>query len=223
MKDKKDIIKVLKSKYFIISGIIVLIIGAYLAYTASLSKQVKAWDNKTYPGVTVKGVDLGGKTKEEVAQILNEKFSSQLSEKAINITVENKKLSYKYGDLNAKYNIDEVAEEAVLYGKDTSAYNKNKLIKNKSKETHEIQMSLVYDETQIGNIEKDIKKAVDISPVNATISKSGDSFNISSDKVGYTLDSTDLDAKMKEALNGNLGESTDLTFNLKEVQAKVKK
>ena len=42
MKDKKDIIKVLKSKYFIISGIIVLIIGAYLAYTASLSKQVKA-------------------------------------------------------------------------------------------------------------------------------------------------------------------------------------
>ena len=54
-----------------------------------------------------------------------------------------------------------MAEEAVLYGKDTSAYNKNKLIKNKSKETHEIQMSLVYDETQIGNIEKDIKKAVD--------------------------------------------------------------
>ena len=213
MKDKKDIIKVLKSKYFIISGIIVLIIGAYLAYTASLSKQVKAWDNKTYPGVTVKGVDLGGKTKEEVAQILNEKFSSQLSEKAINITVENKKLSYKYGDLNAKYNIDEVAEEAVLYGKDTSAYNKNKLIKNKSKETHEI---------QIGNIEKDIKKAVDISPVNATISKSGDSFNISSDKVGYTLDSTDLDAKMKEALNGNLGESTDLTFNLKKYKLKLK-
>ena len=76
MKDKKDIIKVLKSKYFIISGIIVLIIGAYLAYKASLSKQVKAWDNKTYPGVTVKGVDLGGKTKEEVAQILNEKLNS---------------------------------------------------------------------------------------------------------------------------------------------------
>ena len=191
MKDKKDIIKVLKSKYFIISGIIVFIIGAYLAYTVSLSEQVKSWDDKTYPGVTVKGVDIGGKTKEEVAQILNEKFASQLSEKVINITVGDKKLSYKYGDLNAKYNIDEVAEEAVLYGKDKSAYNKNKLIKNKDKETHDIEMSLVYDETKIANIEKNIKKAVDIAPVNATISKSGESFNISNDKVGYTLDSTD--------------------------------
>ena len=122
-----------------------------------------------------------------MAQILNEKFASQLSEKVINITVGDKKLSYKYGDLNAKYNIDEVAEEAVLYGKDKSAYNKNKLIKNKDKETHDIEMSLVYDETKIANIEKNIKKAVDIAPVNATISKSGESFNISNDKVGYTL------------------------------------
>ena len=83
--------------------------------------------------MTVKGVDLGGKTKEEVAQVLNERFASQLSEKTINITVGDKKLSYKYSDLSAAYNIDEVAEEAVLYGKDKSAYNKNKLIKNKDK------------------------------------------------------------------------------------------
>ena len=223
MEDKKDSIKILKSKYFIILGIIVIIIGAFLAYTVSLNKQVALWEDKAYPGVSVKGENLGGKSKEEIVKVINEKFQPQIGEKAINITIGDKKLNYKYSDLNASYNIEETAEKVIAYGKDLSIFNKKKLIKNKNDDTYDIEMSLVYDESKIADIENKIKKAVDISPVNATISKSGSGFSITDDKIGYALDSADLDSKMKSALNGNIGESTDLSFNLKEVQANVKK
>lgn len=223
MKDKKEILAILKSKYFILGGIIVIIISAFLAYTISLNNQVKSWDSKAYPGVSVKGVDLGGKTKEEVVQAMNEEFSSKIGEKEINITVGGKNLTYKYSDLSASYNIDEAAEKVVAYGKDSSVFNKNKMIKNKEGKVYEVDLALNYDESKIAEIEAKIKKSVDISPTNATLSKSGSGFSITSDKIGYELDSTDLDSKIKEALNGNLDEKTNLSFELKEVQAKVKK
>lgn len=222
MEKNKNKFAVLKSKYFIAVAIIVVIICGFLAYTVSENSKVKDWDNKAFPGVNIKGMDIAGKTKEEIVQMVNESFVPRIGEKKINVSVGDKLLSYKYGDLSAGYNVEEAAEKAVEYGKDSSVFTKKRMIKNKNNSKYDIDLPLTYDEAKIAELEKKIKDKVDIAPKSATISKNGNGFNIIPEVVGYELNNNNLDSKVKESLNGNLEEETNLSFELQEAQARVK-
>ncbi|MDY3207405.1 MAG: vanomycin resistance protein VanB, partial [Clostridium baratii] len=109
-----------KKKQLIIAsvGLIILVLGGLGAYTTYVNGTVKEWNNKIYPGVTVKGIDLGGKTKEEGKAILEESFSKNIQDKKIVVKVKDRDKEYdtKYSELDPKFEIDKAVDEAFNYG-----------------------------------------------------------------------------------------------------------
>lgn len=162
-----------KKKQLIIAsvGLIVLVLGGLGAYTTYVNGTVKEWNNKIYPGVTVKGIDLGGKTKEEGKAILEESFSKNIQDKKIVVKVKDRDKEYdtKYSELDPKFEIDKAVDEAFNYGKDNSLFKKNSLIKEGELNKHEIQLNFTYSDEKLNKLEDKIIKKFNIAAKNAKI------------------------------------------------------
>ena len=87
---------IINNIYFQISAVVVIIFSAFLAYVLSTKSFTDKWEDKIYSGVMVEGIDLGGKTKEEAIEILNDKFNNKIGDKKINISVNGQAFNYKY-------------------------------------------------------------------------------------------------------------------------------
>ena len=107
-----------KRLIIIISTIIVLIAGITFGYFMNVKNKVDSWADKIYPGVQAYGIDLGGKTKEEAVNILNDQLISLIGNKIITVTVGDKTFELKYSDISPSVSADETVEEAFNYGKD---------------------------------------------------------------------------------------------------------
>lgn len=211
-----------KKNIIIVAAIIVVIIGSFLGYTVATSNAVKAWDNKIYTGVKVKGIDLTGKTKEEALVELNTAFETKINEKKIIVTVEDKVVEFNYSEILPVYEVEKAVDEALNYGKDKGAIGKNKLIKNKDKIEFNVDLAFTYDQEKAKEIEEKIKNQINVNPKRASIAINGGNISIVPDVVGYKLNEEELHLKISEALNGELTDDTRLTFELQEAYSDVK-
>ncbi len=80
-------------------------------------KEVSEFDSVIYPGVSIEGIDLTAKTKNEAKNIIETKYSKTIVKKNINITWNNKKYNLSYAKLNPTYNIQETINNSYSYGK----------------------------------------------------------------------------------------------------------
>ena len=221
MNSKKKKNRVINNIYFRIAAVVIIIISAFLAYSISLNSSVKAWNEKIYSGVNVKGLDLTGKTRDEALNLLNEDLASKIGEKKLNVTVGSEKLIYKYADLSANYNIEKAVDEAMAFGKDLNLFKKNSLIKNKDNNNYDIDLDFSYEEGKIKEIEKDIQKKMNISPTDAKIVINNGGISITPDVIGYKLNTDNFDETIKAAINGDLDEDTKVSFELQESRSTV--
>lgn len=212
-----------KSIYFKIAIVAVILISGIAAYYISINSKVKAWETRIYPGISISGVDIGGKTKEEALQLLKDEVMTKLGEKEINIKVGENKKTYKYSDLSATYDVEKSAEEALNYGKNLGVISKNNLINGKNNDKDDIELSFSYDEGKIQSISEKLKTENNVAPINASIKIDAGVITITPDIVGYELNDENLDSKIKEAINGEIGKSTDLSFEVQEIKAKITK
>ena len=79
-----------KKLIIIISTIIVLIAGIIFGYFMNVKNEVDSWADKIYPGVQAYGIDLGGRTKEEAINIMNDQLISLIGDKVITVTIGDK-------------------------------------------------------------------------------------------------------------------------------------
>lgn len=212
---------IINNIYFQISAVVVIIFSAFLAYVLSTKSFTDKWEDKIYSGVMVEGIDLGGKTKEEAIEILNDKFNNKIGDKKINISVNGQAFNYKYSDLSATFNVEKSAEDAINFGKDKGIFAKNSLIKNKNNERHDIELEFTYDEEKISTIKETISDKVEISPKNATISINGGVINVSKETIGYKLDTENFEEKLKSVINSNVNTETNVEYSLIEENAKI--
>ncbi|WP_253199712.1 VanW family protein [Clostridium gasigenes] len=210
-----------KKPIMIGSVVLVAIIASSLAYGIGLNKNVKAWENKVYPGVNVYGVDIGGLTKEEAIKSLNEKLSVNIMDKTLSVTVREKSLDLRYSDLNPSYDVETIATDAVKYGKDGSNFAKNSKIKNDK--SHNIEWKISYDEDKLKEFEDTVKSTVDVESKDAKISINSGNIGIIPEVVGNKIDEGDLHNKLVENINGNSSNKVELNFELKESKARVTK
>lgn len=217
-----------KKKQLVIAsvGLIVLVLGGLGAYTIYVNGTVNEWNNKIYPGVKVNEIDLGGKTKEEGKAILEESFSKKIEDKKIVVKVKNKDKEYdtKYSELDPKFEIDKAVEEAFNYGKDSSLFKKNSLIKEGELNKHEIQLNFTYSDKKLNNLEDKIIKKFNIAAKNAKINiDNGGNISIVPETVGYGINKEELDKNLKEKINGDLDKETLVELEYKENKPKVTK
>lgn len=215
------------SKKKIIIGVIALasmmIIGG-IAYGVSVNNAINEWSNKIYPNVFIKEINVGGMTKEEAKNALNNNYTKNIGNKEIIVNVKGKNKEFKanYSEISPKYDVDKAIDEAFNYGKDSNFFKKNSLIKNKKNSKQEIQLNFTYNKKKLTSLEDKIVKKFTILPKDATISINGN-FLITPEKVGYGVDKKELDNKFKEELNGDIGNETKIVVEEKEVMPKVTK
>lgn len=202
-------------------GIIILTtVGAVSGYVWNVQKENNVWDKVIYPGVTVSGIDLKGKSKEEATNLLKEKFGEEVLKKKINISAGEKIYTIDYKKLNAKYDIENVVEEAFNYGKDLEMFDKHKLIKSGNSKPYELKFS--YDDKYVGEVVDTIEKEINKEPVNASIEMvSRGKFNVTPDVKGYKLEKDKLHSGIIDKINGELGGDVDINAPITEITAAV--
>lgn len=217
--NNKNLLEKNKKAILIGSAVVVVTISSVLAYTLVASNNVKAWESKVYPGVSVYGVDVSGLTKDEALNSLNEKLSTNIMDKTLVVTVGDKKLDLSYADLAPGYDAEAIVSEAMKYGKDGNMLAKNSKIK-KGK-TYDMEAKISYDESKLKAFEESVKEAVDIEAKDAKISISGGNISIAPEVVGYKIDAEELHNKLIENINGDPTHEVNLAFDLKETKARV--
>lgn len=218
-RNYKNLFKKNKKLIQIISAILVVIVVSILAYTLSVNKSVKSYEGKVYPGVSVYGIELGGLTKEEAINALNEKLTTNIMDKLLVVTVGDKKVNLNYSDLGIAYDVAAISEEAINYGKDKTKLTKYNMIKNG--EEYNIEAKISYDEGKLKEFEEKVKSTVNIEPQDAQLKMSGGSKTITPEVVGYKINEEELHNKLVENINGDPNEEVDLIFELEESRAKV--
>lgn len=179
--------------------IIALGVGGVYGYLYNNSKK---WTGLMYPGVKIGDSDMSGKTLAEAKAILTEEYGTAILKKNIIIKTPVKTYTLDYTKINAKYNIDEVLKEAFDYGKNLNLYEKYKLIKEPVNKGYSLKF--VYDIKPLNQLISTIKKEIDKSPVDGSVSFLAGKFTVTPDIKGYKLMDEQLEKEIASKINGDI-------------------
>lgn len=215
----KKVISENKKLIIIISAIIVVILGITFGYFMSVKSEVNSWADKIYPGVQAYGIDLGGKTKEEAVDILNNELIPLIGDKIVTVTVGDKTFELKYSDINPSVSADETVGEALNYGKDSSMFEKKKIIKNGA--DYKVDTVLSYDEEKVKEFANSVNDQVKVDAVDAKISINGSEISITPEVAGKHIDVDDLSNKIKESIDPDPEKVESVTVDLQDYSPSV--
>ncbi|MGL4875820.1 MAG: VanW family protein [Clostridium sp.] len=190
-------------------------------YVSSIENTVEEWKNKIYPGVTIQGMDLSGKSKDEAKKILDEGLLNKISEKKILIKADGKEYKGNYKEIEGSLDIDNAVLKAMNYGKNESVFKQKKLINGEG--SKELEVELIYNEKKYETLKNNVDKKMKTSAKNATINIVGNTKNITDEVVGKKIDVKELDEKLKSELNSSLKEDTVISLRMIEDKPRVTK
>ena len=208
-----------KKLIIIIVSIIVLISGISFAYVMNVKNEVASWADKIYPGVQAYGIDLGGKTKDEAVNILNDQLISLIGNKVITVTVGDKTFELKYSDINPTVSADETIEEALDYGKDKKLFDQKKMIKDGV--DFKVDTVLSYDEEKVKEFATSVNEQVKVDAVDAKISINGSNISITPESIGKHIDIDDLCNKIKECVDPDPEKVETVSIDLQEYSPRI--
>ena len=202
-----------------ISAAVIVIAGIAFAYFMNVKNEVDSWADKIYPGVQAYGIDLGGKSKEEAINIMNDQLISLIGNKVINVTVGDKSFELKYSDINPSVSADETVEEALSYGKDKGMFEKKKIIKDGV--DYNVDTVLSYDEEKVKEFINSVNDQVKVDAVDAKISVNGGSISVTPEVIGKQLNTDDLFNKIKECIDPNPEKIEAVTIELQDYSPRI--
>ncbi|MGL4739784.1 MAG: VanW family protein [Sarcina sp.] len=208
-----------KRLYFIIG--IVIIIGIISSYAVILNNNIKVWEDKVYPRVCVDGVDVGGKTKEEIKEEINTKILDKVNDKKLKITAGDKLEVIEYSNLKLQYDVEKAIDEALNCGKKDSIFKKNSYIKKGIEKN--INIELGYDKEYINENLKNLGFQVEVKAKNATLNIQGENITSIEGKNGLSLDMEKSMELIENSIScevNNLEEVLELPT--KEIEPKIK-
>lgn len=142
-----------------------------------------------YPGVTIQGVDIGGRSLEEATQLL---AAWQEERRAKTIQIDFRGRTFILDATSIDLNIDSSAAlyTAWHYGRDGSWWERVREISNAQKNTYNVPFGIRYNETKLEQFIEQWQSKIDRPACNATFSiLSGE---IISEQQGYQVDTEAL-------------------------------
>ena len=203
----------------VITASIAIITGIIFGYFMNIKNEVDSWADKIYPGVQAYGIDLGGKTKEEAIDIMNDQLISLIGDKVIAVTIGDKTFELKYSDISPSVSADETVEEALDYGKDKKMLQKKKIIENGV--DYKVNTVLSYDEEKVKEFVNSINEQVKVDAVNAKILINGSNISITPEVIGKQLDVDDLCNKIKECIDPDPEKVETVIVDLQDYSPKI--
>lgn len=192
------------NKYIKIGIISVLSILALVAISFFIIQvnYVKKWNGLIYPGVRVDTIDLSGKTKQQAEQILKHENDEIVLKRKINVKALDKNYTIEYTKISPKYNIQEVVDQALAYGKDLNILAKANLIRKPKVKNYSLKFT--YDQKAIKEFITSIEKQVNVNPINAKIQMVGTAFSVIPDVKGIKLERALLEKELASQIDGKV-------------------
>lgn len=161
--------------------VLVLIVGGFVYLTQSVSGAVK--DGRILEGVECQGISLGGMTKEEAKEAV-EDYIKGIHQEKIKFYVDDEEISIKIEDLGAKADADQTVEEAYQIGRSGSIFEKYSDVKEAK---HSVNIYRSYDKKVFEDQIKKKTKNLISEPKNASVKRSNGTFVVIKEKTGYDL------------------------------------
>ncbi|APM40715.1 hypothetical protein BS101_19315 [Clostridium kluyveri] len=181
---------------------------------------IKYWDNLIYPKVSINNIDLSGKTKTEAESMVKAAYSDEIKNKKIIVTAGDKEYELSYSNLNPKYNVSEVVNQAYSYGKDSNIFKKYKILNSPKAVNYTLKFT--YDEKTVETFIDDIEKQVNLDPINASLKMEGLGFTVISEQSGVKLNKNALKKELASKIDGSVGKDLSIKAELQSVEAAIK-
>ncbi|MDT8717810.1 VanW family protein [Clostridium sp. 19966] len=213
-----------RNAIILIGGVCFIALAAGISIPAyKIYDKVKSFEGYIYPDVKIQNEDMSGRTVEEAKKILTDKYEDTIKNKKININVNSKAYSISYDQLEAKYDIDKIVDEAYQYGHDGSILDKYKLITKPQSKSFSLSFSYNNSSKVVDDLVNNIKKDVNKDPKNGSITKAGSGFQVTPDKDGYKLKDEELKKNIVSSISDSATQDTEIKANIDVVKANATK
>ena len=161
----------------IIGILMVILFGSYLVYSFN-SKYM--YNGKIANNLFVEDINISSITKEEAINLINEKYKPQ----TLSLSYNNDSFKIQPNDIDIKYNINEVVNDAYNYTKTDSYFENVKRLFELKKTPKQFTLKTSFDEKKLDKTLEKMAEEINMSPKNATLKISNGNFITTSSRVG---------------------------------------
>ncbi|MBR0576162.1 VanW family protein [Proteiniclasticum sp. BAD-10] len=160
---------------------------------------IQEWSEKVYPGVTVMGLDLSGKTLGEAQKSIQTDLLDKVKKTGVVVKAREKEFTITYGELDIALDAEKLAQEALSIGKDLK--DSEKLQRIEGKEAVELTLEFTHNTDKIETFVKQVESQVNQEAKEATISFSGGDFKVTDHADGLIINEEKLLTDLTAALS----------------------
>ena len=193
-----------------------------MEYWLNLSKETEAALNTDtiYPGVSVMGVELGGKTLEEAKALINQEVNDQILNHKVVLVHEDKEWTFTFEELGVSADAGVIAQRAFEVGRSGDLRQRSQHVADLELEAVDMQMDTAFDVEILTSIVESLSDEIKQEPKNAELSRKDSKFVIKPEENGLALDVEKTVFDIQSALqNGEDGQKISLL--VKEVKPEI--
>lgn len=175
-------------------------------FSIKLALDLGGGANTFYEGVSVDGLKLNGYSKEEAAAKLQALNADRISSMTVHLSYSDREWTISPEQIGVALNIDEVLDKAWNLGREGNIFARQQEISRLKKEGEELKTALSYDEGQLRDRLNEVKSAVDMPAVEATITfdpAKEEKFKITQESNGRSVDLDTLFGQVKTQLDNS--------------------
>ncbi len=170
-----------KTQIAIVTGVVVLVLGAIGAYAYDSSQ-----DGKIADGVTIGGVDVGGMTEAEAKQAVGARLLAPLRH-SLKVGYDGQSWKLHGRTLKVHANVDRAVEEALAASHDEWLPGRLVRYVTGGNVDKQVSANVTYSQPAVNHFVREVAEAVDREPRDATVAATGDSLSVVSAKDGRKL------------------------------------
>ncbi len=193
-----------------------------MEYWLDLSKDTEeALNTDTiYPGVSVMGIELGGKTLDEAKELIKQEINDQILTHEVVLEYEENEWTFTFEELGVSADADVIAQRAFEVGRSGDLRQRSQYVAGLEIEAENMQIDTAFDEERLTEIVESLSDEIKQEPVDAELSRQDDKFVIKPEVNGVALDVEKTVADIQTALqNGDDGQK--ITLLVKEVKPDI--
>ena len=175
--------KLLVAMFVAVAGLLVLAAGV-IAYDQSQEDQLA-------PGITVGGVEIGGRSVDEARQVIDHQIVAPL-QKPVVVTFEGERYKLPAGQLNQRADVDSVIQEAVERSREGGLIDRFTRYVQGSAVNADLDPNLSYDDAAVERFVARVAEQINREAQNASIEPSTDRLVPTPGKAGRSLREDEL-------------------------------
>jgi lipoprotein-anchoring transpeptidase ErfK/SrfK len=198
-----------KTQIAVIVAVLVVALGAAGAYAYDSSQKDKIAD-----GVRIAGVDVGGLTEDEAAELVQRRLLAPLRH-SLRVSFDGESWELPGAKLKVRADVGEAVEEAVADSQDGGFPGRLVRYVTGEEVSKSISPQVTYSERAVNRFVRRVAKEINREPRNADVEASGDSLEVLAGEYGRKL----RDNKLTEDLNAAVLNGTAPRTIVAEVHA----